>query len=264
MARNHMKAGHDAPPVKIEKVAFSYNHFPVLEGVNIEIEHLDFVSVVGPNGGGKTTLLKLIAGLLRPDKGTVRVFGRSPDRARGRIGYVSQHFQFDALFPIRVIDVVLMGRLTGSIRSGHYSRDDRHAAEGTLEEVGMIDKRFRHFSELSGGERQKTLIARALATEPDMLLLDEPTAHVDMHAQEELMDFLHDLNSRLTIIMVTHDVAFVSSRVKSVLCVNRTVVKHPPREITGEMISDLYGGYVRYISHDHIDRPHSPEREDDD
>jgi len=249
----------DKPPVKIEKVRFSYNHVTVLEDVNVEIDRLDFVSVVGPNGGGKTTLVKLIIGLLRPDRGTVRVFGRQPENARSRMGYVSQQFQFDALFPIRVIDVVLMGRLTGSMASGHYNRDDRRAAERALTEVDMIDKRFRHFSELSGGERQKTLIARALATEPDLLLLDEPTAHVDMHAQEELLQFLHDLNNRLTIIMVTHDIAFVSSRVKSVLCVNRTVVKHLPREITGEMISDLYGGYVRYIRHDHVDHPHTDE-----
>lgn len=245
--------------VEITGVAYAYNSVPVLENVNIRIDPLDFVSVVGPNGGGKTTLLKLIIGLLKPKRGTIRVFGRSPDNARRRIGYVSQQFNFDMLFPIRVIDVVLMGRLTGSMRSGHYRRADREAADRALEEGNLTEFRYRHFSELSGGQRQRVLIARALATDPDLLLLDEPTAHVDMHAQEELLDFLHQLNSRLAIIMVTHDVAFVSSHVKSVLCVNRTVVKHPLQEITGEMISNLYGGYVRYVRHDHIDESHHSE-----
>ncbi len=245
--------------VEITGLSYAYNSAPVLEHVDVRIDPLDFVSVVGPNGGGKTTLLKLIIGLLKPKRGAIRVFGRPPDEARRRIGYVSQQFNFDMLFPIRVIDVVLMGRLTGSMRSGHYTRADREAADRALEEGDLTEFRYRHFSELSGGQRQRVLIARALATEPDLLLLDEPTAHVDMHAQEELLDFLHQLNARLAIIMVTHDVAFVSSHVKSVLCVNRTVVKHPPQEITGEMISNLYGGYVRYIRHDHIDEPHHGE-----
>jgi zinc transport system ATP-binding protein len=250
----------DVLPVEIRDVVFSYNGAPVLEDVNVAIEALDFVSVVGPNGGGKTTLLKLMIGLLKPDRGKIRLFGKSPGHVRSRIGYIAQQFRFDSLFPIRVIDVVLMGRLTGSITSGRYRREDWDAAERALDEVGLTELKYRHFSELSGGERQKVLIARALAIEPDLLLLDEPTAHVDMAAQEELLHFLHDLNERLTIIMVTHDVAFVSSYVKSVLCVNRSVVKHPTREVTGQMISDLYKGYVRYISHNHID--HHPSDQD--
>ena len=246
-----MPTGVD-PAVEIAGLSFSYNGALALADVNVNIDRLDFVSVVGPNGGGKTTLLKIIIGLLKPDRGTVRVLGQSPFEARSRIGYVSQQFQFDLLFPIRVIDVVLMGRLTGSIGSGHYRAPDREAAERALKEVALADLSRRHFSELSGGQRQRVLIARALATEPEILLLDEPTAHVDMAAQKDLMEFLHHLNDRLTIIMVTHDVAFVSSYVKSVLCVNLGVVKHPTRDITGEIISDLYGGYVRYVSHEHI------------
>ena len=238
------------PAIDIAGLSFAYNGSPALADVTVNIDRLDFVSVVGPNGGGKTTLLKLIIGLLKPDRGTVRVLGRSPSEARSRIGYVSQQFNFDLLFPIRVIDVVLMGRLTGSLGSGHYRAGDREAAERALKEVALADLSRRHFSELSGGQRQRVLIARALATDPELLLLDEPTAHVDMAAQKDLMEFLHRLNDRLTIIMVTHDVAFVSAYVKSVLCVNLGVVKHPTRDITGEIISNLYGGHVRYVSHD--------------
>ncbi len=243
--------------VRFDDVAFSYNGAPVLENVSFGIDRLDFVSAVGPNGGGKTTLLKLMLGLVKPDKGSIRIFGRSPESARRRIGYVSQQFHFDALFPIRVIDVVLMGRLRGSIFGGHYRQADRKAALKALQEVDLGELRDRHISELSGGQRQRVLIARALATEPEMLLLDEPTAHVDVAAQEEFFKFLHQLNERLTVVIVTHDVAYVSSYVKSVLCINRKVVKHPTREITGDMICELYGGDVRHISHNHIEHPDS-------
>jgi zinc transport system ATP-binding protein len=249
-----MTAQTDKIIVGFNDVSFSYNSVPVLENVNFNIDRLDFVSVVGPNGGGKTTLLKLMLGLAKPRTGKVRIFGTSPESARSRIGYVSQHFEFDALFPIRVIDIVLMGRLNQSLWKGRYSQSDRKAAIKALKEVQLGDYRYRHISELSGGQRQRVLIARALATEPELLLLDEPMAHVDVAAQEELFEFLHQLNKRLTVIIVTHDIAYVSSYVKSVLCVNRKVVMHPTREITGEIICELYGGEVRHISHSHIHR----------
>jgi zinc transport system ATP-binding protein len=254
----------DEAVVRFENVTFSYNSAPALENVSFTIQPLDFVSAVGPNGGGKTTLLKLMLGLVRPQKGTVRVFGKSPEAARRRIGYVSQQFEFDAMFPIRVIDVVLMGRLTGSLLGSRYRQADRKAAVKALHEVDLSDLRDRHISELSGGQRQRVLIARALATEPELLLLDEPTAHVDVAAQDELFNFLHQLNQRLTVLIVTHDVAYVSSYVKSVLCVNRNnVVMHPTKEITGELICELYGGDVRHISHQHIHKPDDPEENQD-
>jgi zinc transport system ATP-binding protein len=255
----------DETIVQFENVAFSYNGAPVLEDVSFGVERLDFVSAVGPNGGGKTTLLKLMLGLVKPDRGHIRIFGRHPEDVRRRIGYVSQQFQFDALFPIRVMDVVLMGRLHGSsFLGGRYSKKDRATAMRVLEEVDLAALSQRHISELSGGQRQRILIARALATEPEMLLLDEPTAHVDVAAQEELFAFLHQLNERLTVIIVTHDVAYVSSYVKSVLCINRSVVMHPTKEITGEMICELYGGDVRHISHNHIENPNLHHRDDHD
>ena len=235
--------------VNAENLWFSYNGDPVLANVSFTINQFEFTSVVGPNGGGKTTLLKLILGLLKPDRGTIRVLGKSPEQARPKIGYVPQQFQFDHKFPIRVIDVVLMGRLTGW--RGLYSRQDRRVALRALEQVELSEFSRRHIAELSGGQRQRVLIARALATEPLLLLLDEPTAHIDMAAQQEFYTFIERLKEQLTILMVTHDVAFVAPFVKSVLCVNRNVVMHPTVAITPEVINNLYGETMRFVSHGH-------------
>jgi len=250
-----MSDGTIQPVVACEKVSFSYNGEPVLQDITFAIEPLDYVSVVGPNGGGKTTLLRLILGLLKPSHGTIRVFGRPPDQVRPMLGYVPQHFLFDPKFPVRVIDVVLMGRLSGLSRLGRYRRSDRDGALNALREVEMDGFHQRHISELSGGQRQRVLIARALACEPRLLLLDEPTAHVDTAAQKEVMRILQQLNNRMTVIMSTHDVAYVSSFVKSVLCVNRTAAMHPMEKLTGDMIVDVYGSDVRYVRHDRINRP---------
>ena len=239
------------PVIRIENLSFNYNGSTVLEDVNLTVQERDFVSFVGPNGGGKTTLLKLILGLLTPARGTVRVFGGRPKAARPRIGYMPQHVQFDARFPVNVMDVVLMGRL-GRIRPvGPRGKSDVEAGMKALEEVGLADYRLRPFSDLSGGQRQRALIARALAAEPDLLLLDEPTASLDVHMESELYELLECLNHRLTIGIVSHDLGFVSQFVRIVVCVKRHVVVHPTSEITGEIIQEIYGGDVRMVRHDH-------------
>jgi zinc transport system ATP-binding protein len=235
--------------VEVENLSFSYDGAPVLEGVSLTIDEREFVCVVGPNGGGKTTLLKLILGLLQPKAGTVRVFGLPPERARHRIGYVPQYVQHDVQFPARVLDVVLMGRVDRSRWVGGYRRADREAAERALQTVGLIALNRRSFAALSGGQRQRVLIARALVTEPDLLLLDEPTAHVDVAGELVMHDLLRQLNQQLTVLMVTHDLSFVSADVKSVACVNRTCFVHPTAAVTGDLIATLYGGDVRLIHH---------------
>jgi len=230
---------------------FDYDGKAVLRNVNITIPSGDFVCVVGPNGSGKTTLLKIALGLLKPVSGSIEVFGRSPDRARGRIGYVPQHPQLDPLFPVSVMDVVLMGRLGRSRSLGSWSADDRRHARQALGEVDLADREGHHFASLSGGQKQRTLIARALAGEPDLLLLDEPTAGLDAHIEEGFYRLLDKLNERLTIVLVSHDLGFVSGFVRSVVCVGQDVVVHPTSEVTGQVIADLYGGDVRLIRHDH-------------
>jgi zinc transport system ATP-binding protein len=223
----------------------------VLRRVNIQIPEGDFVCVVGPNGSGKTTLLRLALGLLQPTRGRIEVFGQDPVRARNRIGYVPQHPQLDPLFPVSALDVVLMGRLGRAPVLGSWRRQDRDRARSALAEVGLSDRADHHFASLSGGQKQRVLIARALACDPDLLLLDEPTAGLDAHVEEGFYRLLEELNQRLTIVLVSHDLGFVSGFVKSVVCVGREVLVHPTSEITGEIIADLYGSEMRLVRHDH-------------
>ncbi|HPF71836.1 MAG TPA: ATP-binding cassette domain-containing protein [Candidatus Krumholzibacteria bacterium] len=230
---------------------FSYGPDPVLRGVSLAIPEGDFVSVVGPNGSGKTTLLKLALGLLKPDRGEVAVFGQPAGRARRRVGYVPQHPRLDPMFPVSALDVALMGRLGRTPGPGPWRAADREAALAALAEVGLADLAPRHFAALSGGQKQRVLIARALAGGPDLLLLDEPTAGLDAHVEEGFYRLLQDLNRRLTIVMVSHDLGFVSAFVKSVVCVGRDVVVHPTSAVTGQVIADLYGSDVRLVRHDH-------------
>jgi len=243
----------DAPVIELEQLSYSIGGLRVLEDVSLTVPDRDFLCIVGPNAGGKTTLLKLILGLLRPSGGSVRVFGRSPARSRYRIGYMPQHASLDPLFPVNVLDVVLMGRLTGSSRFGPYRRQDRAEALRALEVLKLAEVWNRSFSELSGGQRQRVLIARALVSSPDLLILDEPTANVDAVLETELFELLNRLNERMTIALVTHDLGFVSPYVKRVACVNRRVAVHRTSEITGEMIHDIYGSDVRMVRHDTLD-----------
>ena len=241
-----------APFIEIRDLSYSYGNAPVLAGVNLVLEGQEFAAVVGPNGGGKTTLLKLILGLLTPVEGQVRVFGVPPRQARGRIGYMPQHVQVDLSFPVTVLDVVLMGRLgRGGGVWGAYGRRDRQAALQALDQVGLAELAGRPFRALSGGQRQRILIARALAGEPELLLLDEPTANVDVVGEREVFDLLQELNRCIPIVVVSHDLGFVSPYVGKVVCVNRQVVTHPTSEVTGEVISQIYGREVRMVRHDH-------------
>jgi zinc transport system ATP-binding protein len=239
----------NVPAVLIKDLRFSYDSRPVLENVNIAIAKGDFASVVGPNGGGKTTLLKLMLGLLRPAQGLIRVFGQAPENARPLIGYMPQHSQLDQEFPATVMDVALMGRLGHGSLFGPYSKKDKEIAAAVLDLVGLSDVRKKSFAAISGGQRQRLFIARALACEPELLLLDEPTANLDVVMEGDLYELLQRLNERLTIIMVSHDVGFVSSFVKSVICVKKKVLMHPTSEITGSIINEIYGSPMKMIRH---------------
>ena len=238
------------PAVSLKNVTFSYNDVPVLEDVTVDIPTDRIASIIGPNGGGKTTLLKIILGLYAPDRGEVRVFGMPPAQARPRIGYMPQHPRYDPQFPVTVREVVLMGRVDRQV-GGRYSSPDREAARAALRDVHMEDLANRAFDALSGGQRQRVLIARALACDPDLLLLDEPTANVDLVVESRFYEILEELSERMTILMVSHDLGLVSNIVQQVICVNRHVVTHPTSEVTGDIIREMYGSDHRLVRHNH-------------
>jgi zinc transport system ATP-binding protein len=245
------------PVIEIHDLSFRFGgrHW-VLEDVSLTIDDLDFASIIGPNGGGKTTLVKLILGLLQPVRGSIRVLGTSPSRARPRVGYLPQHATLDPAFPIRVLDVVLMGRLGLGSRFGAFSRADREAGRAVLEMVGLKEFEREPLAKLSGGQRQRVLLARALAADPELLLLDEPAAGLDIRVEQSFFQLLGELNRSKTLVLVSHDLGFVSSFVKTVVCVHRTVDCHPTSELDGGAIHDLYGGEVRLVHHEHSLRDH--------
>lgn len=239
-----------SPVLEIRDLNFSYNGKSILRDVNLTINQLDSTCVVGPNGGGKSTLIKLMLGLLSPETGSVSLLGMAPAEGRSRVGYVPQYANFDPLFPVTVMEVALMGRL-GTAWGGAYSKIDKARAMEALAEMEMVECATSRFSELSGGQQQRVLIARALASAADMLILDEPTSNVDAHVEFSLLGRLQKLNSTMAIILVTHDLGFTSQFFKSVVCVNRDVHIHPTSAITGQVIQKLYGGDIQMIRHDH-------------
>ncbi len=231
--------------LKADDITFGYDVHPVIENASFSINKNDIITIIGPNGGGKTTLLRLLMGQLKPQKGNVRING---DRTRF-FGYVPQHSELDPSYPVTVREVVLSGRIKSF---GFYSRADKDAAEACLQQVGLDGLGGRTFFELSGGQRQRVLIARALASSPEVLLADEPTANIDTDAEKQLSDLLQRLSSELTIVLVTHDLGFVSDITSRVLCVNRRVVEHPVEEVDEELISASYGRQMKVVRHDHL------------
>jgi zinc transport system ATP-binding protein len=237
------------PIIDVHHVWFSFNGQPVLQDVSLRVPSGDFLVVIGPNGGGKTTLLKLMLGLLEPARGTVRVFGQPPRKAAHRIGYVPQNVHINKTFPVSVLDVVLMGRLRiGKIWSRH-TRQDRKAAQAALEQMGVWEHRHRRIGELSGGQLQRIFIARALVSGPEVLFLDEAMASIDAQSRGEFYEALTELNRTVTIVAVSHDMMILSSHVKSVACVNRDLHHHESGEITQEMLDEAYRCPVDIVAH---------------
>lgn len=239
----------DVAAVRLEGVWFRYDGVPVLEDINLTVRPRDFVGIIGPNGGGKTTLLKVILGLLKPARGRVSVLGKTPRETRRFVGYVPQYRGLDRAFPISAWEVAMMGRLgrRGPLR--RYTDDDRHAVEAALQQVGMIDQKDRAIGRLSGGELQRVYVARALAGDPEILLLDEPTASVDASTVGSIYDVLRGINQRTTILLVSHDIGVVSSYVKSIACLNRKLIYHGSKEITPDMLEAAYHCPVDLIAH---------------
>ena len=242
----------NVPPIQLREVSYSYGQTPVLESVNLRLDDGDFLGIIGPNAGGKTTLLKIVLGLLKPDSGTVEVFGHAPADNRGVIGYVPQYARFDASFPINVLDTVRMGRL--GIGRRERSRESREAALAVLDRVDLGGMAGEQIGQLSGGQLQRVLIARALASEPRILLLDEPTASVDTRIGRSVYELLERLSEQMTIVLVSHDIGVISRYVKTIACLNVRLHYHHSRELTDEMVEVAYGCPVDLVAHGHPHR----------
>jgi len=226
--------------IEIKDLDFAYNGEAVLEDVNLTLLQKDFVAIIGPNGGGKTTLLKLILGLLMPKKGTVRVDGKPPHEASPCIGYVPQDVHTNRSFPITAIDVVLMGKFDPKQRLSRRSAINHQEALAALERMEMAAHADKKIGVLSGGQRQRVFIARALVSRPKLLLLDEPTASIDTKGQADFYRLLRELNRDITVLVVSHDLLVISRYVKSVACVNKKLHYHDQAEITGDMLETMY------------------------
>lgn len=244
--------------VQLNNVSFRYDHEPTLDNVSFVINQGDFVGIIGPNGSGKTTLLKIILGLLPARSGDVALFGQPLARFRAwhKLGYVPQKItSLDTRFPITVEEVVSMGRISQTKYFVGFNKQDRQAIHNALQVVGMDKHRASLITELSGGQQQRVFIARALASEPKLLILDEPTVGVDLDTQEKFYHLLRELNQQfnLTLILVSHDIDVIASEVKTVVCLNRKLVYHgtPKDFIKDDYLKKLYGKDVRFILHGH-------------
>ena len=241
--------GNKAAVISLKEVWAGYEDDLVLEDVNFEMFPRDFVGLIGPNGGGKTTLIRVMLGLIKPMRGEVSVMGKSPQAGRHHIGYVPQLQSEDKDFPASVWEVVRMGRLGHGPLLRRLSSQDDAIVEEQLRWAGLLDLRKRAVGELSGGQRQRVLIARALATQPEILLLDEPTASVDVEASINLYELLARLNEHVTILLISHDMTAVSTYVKTIGCVNRRLVYHRDKQITADMLAEGYKCPVDLIAH---------------
>lgn len=233
----------------IKGLTFCYGDSLILDNIDLTIWENDFIGIIGPNGGGKTTLLKIMLGLLKPGSGEIKILGDLPERARKHIGYVPQYSRFDEFFPINVRDVVLLG-LMGNKRPGSaFSREEKSVALSCLDKVGLADMASRHICKLSYGQRQRVFIARAMVNDPSLLLLDEPTASVDSTSQDSFYGLLSELKRKMAIVLVTHDMGAVSTYVEKIGCLNKKFYYHGSGEIKEEDLSKAYGCPMDLIAH---------------
>ena len=229
-----------APAVELRDVCFSYDGAAVLKDITLRLEAGEHLALIGPNGGGKTTLLKVILGLLKPSAGTVRLFGGAITAARQRIGYVPQRSRLNPGLPISVLETVLLGRLPHGMQPTFCPAADRRAALDTLDMLGMTDRADRPLGRLSGGELQRVLIARALVSKPDLVLLDEPATHVDPQSERDLLGLLRERLAGMGILLVTHNVSRIAGWMPRIAYLNETLRCHDTAGRSSDELEALY------------------------
>ena len=221
----------DKPEViNFDKVSFFYGKNEILRDVTFSVKKEDFFAIIGPNGGGKTTILRLMLGFIKPTSGKITVFGEEPGKNFTKIASVPQFSSHDRLFPITVEEVVLQGLVQSTSFLPFYSKAEKAKAEDAMKKLGILERADARFGDLSGGLKQRTLIARAIVSDPEILLLDEPVASVDSSVEKDIYEMLLDMNKKITIVMVSHDIGFVSSFVTKIGCVNKIFVEHHSKD----------------------------------
>ena len=233
------------PLVSVRDVSFTYGYDQVLENISLDIYPKDYLAIIGPNGGGKTTLLKIILGLLKPDSGQVNWF----EPAKHHIGYVPQFATFEREFPLSVRDVVLMGRLNSSLWRQKVSNQDEDLTSDVISDLGLKSLSNKPIGKLSGGQLQRVMIARALVSNPKILFLDEPIASIDRDSRFKLASMLLDLNKNIPIVVITHDITSFASNVEHIACVNQTLFYHGDAELASGSLEEAYGCPVELVAH---------------
>jgi zinc transport system ATP-binding protein len=233
--------------VEINNLSVKFGEQLVLKDINFSIGEKDFVAIIGPNGGGKSTLLKIILGILTPNNGDVKVFGKTPKKSRNLMGYLPQNLEFDHDFPINVFDTVLTGRYHGLFKG--YTKKDNDAVLQALKDVEMDEFKDRQISRLSGGQMQRVFIARAIVREPKLLIMDEPMASIDPEMQHSFYKLMSRLKNKMAIVLVSHDVGAVSTHVDKIACLNQELFYHGPVENAADGLEEIYHCPIELISH---------------
>ena len=241
------------PALAVRNLWAGYDGNPVLEAVNFHVDRGDMVGIIGPNGSGKSTLIKTVLGLIKPLRGEVSVLGIDGVPQRRLVGYTPQTELVDWDFPVTVADVALMGRYSRRGLFHRTTKEDREAADASLELVKMFDLRDRLIGDLSGGQRRRVLLARAMAHNPELLLLDEPMAGLDATAQHQLLDLLDELRAKgATVVLSTHDLSCVSSRCDKAACLNRRLIAYgkPSEVLNAQVLGATFGTHLLMV---HLD-----------
>jgi zinc transport system ATP-binding protein len=234
--------------LELKSLTAGYDDKIVLKGVNLLVKENDFLGIIGPNGGGKTTLLKIILGILNPMEGEVIT-----EKDLGNIGYLPQVNQIDKKFPIQVKEVVLSGLMSHKRLFGKYTSQNKKRAEELMSQMGILHLKRKNIGELSGGQLQRIFLCRAIISDPELLILDEPETYVDSNFEGELYEILHQLNSHMAIIVVSHDVGTICSHVKTIACVNKSLCYHDSNIISQEQLQ-AYNCPIDLITHGQV--PH--------
>lgn len=237
------------PLIVLQDVAAEYDRKQVLTGVNLTVYEQDFLGIIGPNGGGKTTLIKIILGLLAPSSGELHFYKGGKPVEQIKMGYLPQYTAIDKKFPISVFEVILSGLCAQKSLCSSFGSEHRQRVQEVVEQMGLAGLENKTVGELSGGQLQRALLGRSIVSQPDVVILDEPNTYLDKHFEGQLYTLLSEVNKRSAIILVSHDIGSILQNVKSVACVNETLDYHPDSEVPPEWIEDKMGCPIELLGH---------------